>query len=78
MPASLTDAQLEGAAKYRIGGRLPTLVARCSNSREIEAQIKDSTPTDVVSALFSLNSLQAQSRASGESKCPSVAWPEEH
>jgi len=28
VPASLTDAQLEGAAKYRIGGRLPTLVAR--------------------------------------------------
>ena len=28
VPASLTDAQLDGAAKYRVGGRLPTLVAR--------------------------------------------------
>ena len=28
VPASLSDPQLEGAAKYRVGGRLPTLVAR--------------------------------------------------
>jgi len=28
VPSSLSDSQLEGAAKYRVGGRLPTLVAR--------------------------------------------------
>ena len=77
MPASLTDAQLEGAAKYRIGGRLPTLVARCSYSEKLRPKLRIRHHTDVVSPLFTLNPLQAQSRASGESKCPSVAWTEE-